>query len=59
MFKGVHCYSFNSLYQIDKHTVITGGWNKLYIVNIDQYVIEKTKEDKTIKDGILFCLVKR
>ena len=54
--KGVHCYSTNSLYQIDKDKVIVGGVNSFYIVNIDKCVIEKTIKDKSL--GGVRCFLK-
>ena len=54
--EGVLCYSFNSLYQIDKDRVIVGGMNEVYIVNIDKCVIEKTIKEESF--GYVHCFLK-
>ena len=50
----------NSLYQLDKDRVITGGENAFYIVNIDKCVIEKKIIDKSFKCifGNVHCFLK-
>ena len=47
--KGVDCYSYHSLYQIDKDRVIVGGEYSFSIVNIDKCVIEKIIEDESFE----------
>ena len=53
---GVYCCSFNSLFQIDKDSVIIGGFDKFFIVNIDKCVIEKTIKVETL--GCVHCFIK-
>ena len=45
----LYFYNTNSLYQIDKDRVIVGGMDKIYIVNIDKCVIEKTIKDESFR----------
>ena len=54
LIQGIHCTDINSLYQIDDNRVIVGGHNTIYIVNINQFVVEKTIEDSSLGDILSF-----
>ena len=39
--KGVECWNRNAIYQLDKDRLITGGYYKVFIINIDKCITEK------------------
>ena len=52
----VNCYWTNTIYQIDKDRVIIGGRNIIYIVNIENSLIEKNI--KGSKLGFVLSFIK-
>ena len=54
--EGVECWNKNAIYQLDKDRLITGGYYKVYIINIDKCIIEKICDIDEI--GYVNCFMK-
>ena len=56
--KGVYCCDANSIKNIDGNHIIVGGFNELFIVNINTFSIDVTLVDARLNSIICFTQLK-